>query len=510
MLPPGTLNKLLQLASSLWNKKRFQEAIDQLEGAIRRDPANPILLLNLARMHGFRYHLPEAHQYFERAISITPKKAETLLIAGKDCRGFGRYDLAERYFLRGAEIENAPAQLFVELAKLYELTRRPEAAFAILERNLSLNPKDPESILVKARLERQNDQLDESERTIRTILSSPPADIWLHAQGWYELGAILDRQGKYDEAMSTFSRAKSILQPHMRPMIADYNKVRDHLSQMQEGLTYETIQRWLNTSSHLNPPRKIALLGGHPRSGTTLLEQVLDAHPQIIALEETTIFFDDSFMPLAHQMPEGDSDLEVLDSAPTNAILRSRETYFQSAASFLTQPIGERLLVDKNPSLTFLIPHLIRIFPEVKLLIALRDPRDVVISCFMQPLQPRPGNAAYLTLETAVEEYLRMMNSWRKLKPMLAGRFLEIRYEDLVDDLETTAHRALDFLEMIWDHKVLAFDAHARQRLVRSPTYADVTLPVYKHAKGRWQNYEKYLTPHLSKLEPILKNFRYI
>jgi len=79
----------------------------------------------------------------------------------------------------------------------------------------------------------------------------------------------------------------------------------------------------------------------------------------------------------------------------------------------------------------------------------------------------------------------------------------------MVEDLESVARRTLDFLGVAWDERVLRFDEHARQKLVRSPTYADVTQPVYKRARGRWRNYRKYLEPHLEKLEPFVKAFGY-
>ena len=278
---------------------------------------------------------------------------------------------------------------------------------------------------------------------------------------------------------------------------------------MQAALTAETLQRWFDTTPAMPPPRRFALLGGHPRSGTTLLEQVLDSHPDIISVEETEIFHDDAYSPLLNRVPDETPILSFLDSAPTDVLQYSRANYFRSAELFLGQSIGNRLLVDKNPSLTFLIPALIRIFPEIKLLIALRDPRDVVLSCFMQPIPLSQVSSAYLTIEGTIEEYTTMMNLWQTLVPMLEGHYLQARYEDMVENLESVARKSLDFLGVPWDSRVLGFDAHARQKVVRSPTYADVTKPVYKGAVGRWRNYQKYLEPHLEKLKSFTETFGY-
>jgi hypothetical protein len=115
----------------------------------------------------------------------------------------------------------------------------------------------------------------------------------------------------------------------------------------------------------------------------------------------------------------------------------------------------------------------------------------------------------YLNLADTTAAYCRTMGIWRTLQPLIKNPRLEVRYEDMVEDLESVARRTLDFLGVAWDERVLRFDEHARQKLVRSPTYADVTQPVYQRARGRWRNYQKYLEPHLAKLEPFVKAFRY-
>jgi hypothetical protein len=167
------------------------------------------------------------------------------------------------------------------------------------------------------------------------------------------------------------------------------------------------------------------------------------------------------------------------------------------------------MLIDKNPSLTVLIPAFVRVFPEAKFLVALRDPRDVCLSCFMQPLPLGQVSAVFLTLEETVREYASAMGLWKAAAPCLGDMFLEVRYEDLVADLEGVSRRALQFLGVGWDERVLRFDEHARSKLVRSPTYAAVARPVSKGAIGRWRNYQKHLQPWLEALAPFVKAFGY-
>jgi len=501
---------MLQAAATAWNSKKFQEGIEIMERASRLDPANVGILLDLGRWQGLRYNYSAADQCFEKAARIAPNKAEALAIAGMNSRDFSNFEMAERYYLRALEQKNVAPRIFAWLAELYERLRRLDEAAGMVERALHLNSNCAPALLVKARLERQaGGRLEEAERLIRSFVTNSNADAWIQAQACYELGMILDRQGKYDDAIAAFAQAKAIMHPQMERVIVELQIVRRRIKDMQANLSADLTKRWLDNAPALLPPRRLTLLGGHPRSGTTLLEQVLDSHPDIISMEETEVFHDDAYMPLVNRMPEGTPILSILEPAPADALQRSRANYFRSAELLLGQPIGDRLLIDKNPSLTFLIPPFIRIFPETKLLIALRDPRDVVLSCFMQPIRTGQGSAAYLRIQSTVEEYAAMMSLWQTLRPMLEGRYLEVRYEDMVEDLESVARRTLEFLGVPWDARVLGFDEHARQKVVRSPTYADVTQPVYKRAVGRWRNYQKYLEPQLAKLEPFVKAFGY-
>jgi Flp pilus assembly protein TadD len=509
LISKGSLERIFKTANKAWDCRDYLQAIEQLERASRLNPSNSGLLLDLGKMHGVNYDYAAAERCFDQAVRIAPNPIEALAIAGKQSGDFGNFALSERYYLRAVGQSNAAPELFVQLAKLYERLRRLDESAAMLEQALQRNPNCPEALLTRARLERQAGRIETAGQILRTFIDKPNPDSWIHAQCWYELGAILDRQENYDEAMNAFVQAKALMQPQLGRYLHDLRVVRKRITDMQANLISETLQRWLDSALILQPACRLTLLGGHPRSGTTLLEQVLDSHSQIISLEETEIFHDRAYMPLTWGLPGDQPMLTVLEFAATDRLQKSRANYFRSAESFLGQPIDGRLLVDKNPSLTFLIPALIRIFPKIKLLIALRDPRDVILSCFMQPIEPGQVSSAYQQIQSTVEEYASMMSLWLALKPVLAGHFLEVRYEDMVNDLESVARKTLGFLDVPWDDRILGFTEHARKKLVRSPTYADVTQPVYKRAVGRWHHYQKYLEPHLEMLEPFVKAFGY-
>ena len=199
----------------------------------------------------------------------------------------------------------------------------------------------------------------------------------------------------------------------------------------------------------------------------------------------------------------------MLDSTPPSVLCHLREGYFRCAEMLLGKAIGNRLLLDKNPGVNIMVPVLLRTFPETKFLVALRDPRDVVISCFMQALRLTPASSAYLTLDGIANQYASVMGFWLEMLPRMGKQWIYVRYEEMVDDLPAVARSVLEFLGLIFEENVLKFFEHARTKRVNSPSSAEVRKPLYRTAVGRWKNYEKYLEPYMPALERFLKEFNY-
>lgn len=510
LVSAGSMSRLLQSATEAWNQHDYELCIQMLERANRLDPANPIILLDLGRTHGMRYDYAQAERCFDRAANVSARKTEAFAMAGLHSRNFGRYEIARHYFERAIDAGGAEPSTFVKLAELYERFRFLKEANELVDRALQLDANCPMGLLVRSRLDRLSGSLENAESRLRPLLTKTDADSWsTRIRGWYELGAVLDKQERYDEAMAAFKEAKALLRDNAAPYAPAAEFVRNRLKEAETDITAEVLQRWLDAGKTETSSRRIAVLCGHPRSGTTLLEQVLDSHPDMVSAEETPIFTWESYLPLRRGLPKEASMLKTLESASPESLRKARNTYFRSMEKFLGNPIGSRLLIDKNPSLTELVPGVICVIPEAKFLVALRDPRDVCLSCFMQPLPLNQTSSTFMNLEGTIQEYASVMGLWRALAPRLTGRFLEVRYEDLVEDLEGQSRRALEFLGVPWDDCVLRFNEHARKKLVRSPTYADVTKPVTKGAVGRWRNYERHFGSHLETLAPFIKAFGY-
>lgn len=510
MITERGLAQVFQRARQAWQRQDYPEYFRIMEGASRQDPANPAILLDIGSCYGERYDYAAAESCFEKAVRVAPDRHQALVMAAIKCRAFNRYEMARHYLERAARESRATPDTYVKLAEIYERFRLLEEACDLVERALRMDPASILAALVHARLDRLSGRLAEAEGRLRPLLALKDRESWsTRIRGWYEMGAVLDAQGRYEEAMTAFLEAKTLILPNAAAFISAEKLVHSRLKMAEEKLNAEMVARWRAQRADLQPPARIALLCGHPRSGTTLLEQVLDSHPDFVSAEETTVFNTEAFGSLVRGLPPETLMLDALEGASNETLLRVRQNYADCMAKFLGQPRDGRLLIDKNPSLTGLVPAFARIFPEAKLLVALRDPRDVCLSCFMQPLPLGQVSSIFLTLEGTVQEYAAIMGLWRAAAPCLDGSFLEVRYEDLIADLEGTARRALEFLGSSWDARVLRFDEHARSKLVRSPTYAAVVKPISKGAVGRWRNYQKHLEPWLEALAPFVKAFGY-
>jgi tetratricopeptide (TPR) repeat protein len=505
-----TIAEMARGAVQLWHQGQHAKYFDAMQKVADLDPSNHGIAVDIGAAFAMRYDYPAAERWFERAVAGAKNKSAALAMIGLQCRNAIRYDLAERYLERAAEAKGATPDTLAKLAEMYERLRRIDKANETVDRALRLDGNNALALLVSARLARSAGKLDEAERITRSFLSRADDDSWsTRIRGWYELGANLDLQGRYGAAMAAFLSAKAMIRPIAAPYIAEQRMAQAKLKEATEKITREVLQRWVGESeAAIERPCRLAVICGHPRSGTTLLEQILDSHPEVVSAEETAIFFE-AAQSLRRPLPSEAGMLETFESASAGLLHQTRDWYLHAMQMFVGSPIGDRLLIDKNPSLTGLVPGLARVFPESRFIVALRDPRDVCLSCFMQPLPLNPPSSSFLSLEETVTEYVSLMGFWRSMAPRLPNPALEVRYEDVVTDVASSARTVLSFLGLDWDEQVLRFDEHAKRKLVRSPTYAEVARPISKAAVGRWKNYQEYMEPLLPKLEPFLKAFGY-
>ena len=158
------------------------------------------------------------------------------------------------------------------------------------------------------------------------------------------------------------------------------------------------------------------------------------------------------------------------------------------------------MVLDKNPSSLAILSVIKCLHPEAPVLVARRDPRALAWSCFTQPFTANGESAAFFDLETTCLHIAAMLKDWTTLRERITQPWREVWYERMVGDLPGQAHEILEFLGLPWREEVL--DYHERSDLVRSPSYAQASKPVYDKSLEMWRNYEEFLKPHMQPLLP--------
>jgi len=167
------------------------------------------------------------------------------------------------------------------------------------------------------------------------------------------------------------------------------------------------------------------------------------------------------------------------------------------------------LLVDKLPLNLVDLGYANLLFPDARVLVALRDPRDVCRSCFMQHLQLNDSMINFCSLEQTVETYAAAMDLWLAYRDSLTVAWREVRYEDLVADFETVVRSLLSFIGLDWQEAVARYRENSTGRSVATPSYCQVTREIYRESIGRWRSYRQEVAAVSAKLSPYVAAFDY-
>jgi tetratricopeptide (TPR) repeat protein len=502
---------LTKVAGQAWGYDQRHRSIVLLTEALRRDPNNPDILLSLATACGRQRHYEKAESLLGRLLELAPRKASIHRRVAQVYANIDRPERAVECYRHSLALNSdtsATVPTLLDLANLYERRHQLGEAKAVIEEALVREPANEHALLQQAVLDRRGGEIARAESGLRALVAGKSHSWPTRAQAWYELAQLLDDSERYDDAFESLLAAKRLMLPHAADALQQNQETLRRNEQVVSVLEKSHFERWRESAAG-DSSYRLAILTSHPRSGTTLVEQLLDSHDQLISADEFDVFTQWVYLPIVRRFPYSTPMLSVLDSVPAAVRQKARATYWRQTEAIFDQPIGERMLLDKNPGMMILLPVINWAFPEMKMLIALRDPRDVVLSCFMQKVPLTPISSNWLSLEGAADYYAHTMNTWLATRPLTSAAWLEFRYEDVVADLEREARRILEFLGLPWDDKVLKFYEHAREKIVRSPTYKDVTQPVYHKSVGRWRHYACHFEPVLEKLEPFIKEFGY-
>jgi tetratricopeptide (TPR) repeat protein len=321
----------------------------------------------------------------------------------------------------------------------------------------------------------------------------------------FGLAAASDKLGQQPAALQALTQAHAaqlaiarevvpeLLQPDSRPLAMSASRV-DH----------DAFRHWKPLPA---PPeeRQPVFVVGFPRSGTTLLEQMLDAHPDFCSMDERGFIHAlTEAMQLAGQRYPDDLGELTADDAR-----QLRELYFRRVRQVMPA-LGERRLVDKNPLNMLCLPMIVRLFPQARIILCLRHPCDVLLSCYMQPFRSPAFMAMCSTLQRLAEGYLQAFEQWQQHVEVFAPRVLEWRYESVVSDFDASVAGLGDFLGLADTSSMRQFSEHARaKRFISTPSYTQVTQGISGKAVNRWHAYRESFESVLPLLRPVMQRLRY-
>lgn len=519
-LRPDYFDALMNLGYLFLERGIYPAAREQFLKAHAVDPQAPDARIYAAQMCFALDSRDAAEQLLEPWRSWTQLSDELALELAILMTHFGRADNGARIF-QGLLRDNPDnPRALAHLAIMYERINRLDEARAMLARlpppdavqdpaltqeivnahaTLALREKDPARArtLLETMLREQQAAIDRA--------AGNTANPWRHDNLYFALAKACDKQGDPDATMAALARAHAI----------QIELARQSLPELLEpgAQPLRTATKWVSAEARANWPDLPAptaaespiFIVGFPRSGTTMLEQMLDAHPGLQAMDERAFL-----QSLVERMSDFGCtypyDLGKLTAAQCDDL---RRLYWSLTAQVAPRSEGQRL-VDKNPLNMLRLPLINRLFPHAPIILALRHPCDVILSNYMQHFRSNAFAVLCSSLERLAHGYVTAMDFWLHHVALLEPNVLQSRYEDLLDDFPGNVRRIGDFLGLGDAQPLARFDQHARDKgFISTPSYTQVIEPPNKRAVDRWRRYQKYFEPVLPVLAPIMRHWGY-
>jgi tetratricopeptide (TPR) repeat protein len=502
-LQPNNVWATQDLALLLFGKGDFAEAERHARNAVRIAPTDP-QSHNLMGMILTEANRPQIGEYHYRRVLALTGQRDPILLANLawNLRNQGKIDEAREFYKESVALAPAILQTLIGYARMEETDRNFACADEILDQAERVAPDNANVLLQRAVLRGRTKDYDEALR----ILDRLGEGHGLGASELLEKGRLLDKMGRYDEAFAAFTEGKRMMRE-----LSGNSYMSAHAHELVTRLkAYFTAGRLAIVPRAKAPPQgpQPIFVVGFPRSGTTMVEQSLSAHPKISAGDELPFISDITKLmprmlnsPLSY--PEALADLWMGDQR--DGLDNLRDYYLQRVRQLGVVETGASWFTDKMPLNETHLGLIGLIFPTAPIIHVLRHPLDVVVSVFSNHLTH--GFYCANALETIAQHYMLIFGLIEHYRQEMTLRYLPVRYEDIVADQETHMRRVLGFTGLPFDKRCLKF--HENRRYARTASYAQVTEKLYDSSRYRYRHYLKHLAPVIPLLEPAILQLGY-
>jgi tetratricopeptide (TPR) repeat protein len=504
-LDPNHLLATQALALSLFTKGALIEAELHARNAVRIAPFDPQShnLMGMIMTEAHRPHVGEHHYRRARELLSEPS---AILIANLawNLKNQGRMAESRELYQQSVALGSSVFQTLYGWAQMEETDRDFVRAGELLDAAEKLSPGDPRVLLERAVLHGRVKAFDEAVATLQDIERRHPGGLGPVAES--EKGQLLDKMGRHAEAYAAFNAGKRKLRE-----LTGLAYKADEASAMAQRLRGFFVAGRLKILPRAGVRSDLAqpiFIGGFPRSGTTMIEQTLTAHPRIAAGDELPIINELTGLiprmlnsPLTY--PEALSELWLGDQI--EGLDNLRDYYLQRARQLGAIAKGADWFTDKMPLNETHLGLIGLIFPEAPIIHVLRHPLDVVLSVFSNHLTH--GFLCAYDLTSIARHYVLVMDLVEHYRHEMPLRYLAVRYEDVIDSQEAKVREMLTFLGAPYDPRCLDF--HENHRYARTASYAQVTEKLYDRSRYRYRAYRDQLGPVIPILEPIIRRLGY-
>jgi len=509
---PGNPQSHYNLGMACKDQHKWKEAAEAFQSCVDLAPGNAQAMNSLGNALRLGGQAEEALGWLERALTLLPGHPAVLINLGLLHNQLGRYGEAEGYLSQLVAIQSRNAEAWNDLGVARSKLGKPEEALQAYREATRANRNFSLAWLNRGQLEEQLGQLEAAAKSFQQAISSDPALIDAHFhlahlrshlsspgeidaletlwnQGGlvntkasrlaYALGFAHESNGDHDRAFHYMSEAHSLLGKRHR------FDLESHRETVLDNMALCSTKNLAALSDAQSRDERPVLVCGMPRSGTTLVEQILASHPQVFAAGEQVIL-----ARLAGQLAA-----ETGVHFPACLLNASQEWLLDAARQYgktVLEPAGDAPRVTDTTPMNYLYLGLIAaLYPQARIVLCMRDPLDTCLSIYRQPLT---GPHAYAhDLGTLGQFYALHTQLARHWQDVFQSRLLVLRYEELVYNPEPVTRGLLDHCGLPFDPACLAF--HETERQVRSPSASQVRQPLYLSSVGAWRNYEQHLGP---------------
>ena len=520
---------------------RTDEAEQAFAEAIRLDPRNPGPHLNLGLLLMRRQDFLAAREKLLDAVDADPNLAVARIhaaVACSHCQDFDRAETLLKPWRQWMPLNDPGLQL--DLSDTLLLLSDGPSSQALLEDLVRTAPRNLHARTRLASMYERMNRIDDADRVLDDAVAAglvvdidgqravdhvrasialrrkdyaSAREILEHAGPrhpgdapfYFHIASIYDKLGETALAMEALKTAHEIKVEQVRRVAPEHFEPGAPPAPIAvPNVTAADYAAWPSFAAPDARNSPIFIVG-FPRSGTTLLEQMLDAHPGLQSMDENPFF-----NRLADTLKRHDSrilgSLDVLRQFDVDEL---RKQYLLMVSEKIERR-WDAQLVDKNPLNMLWLPFIHRLYPNAKYILAIRHPCDVLLSCYMQNFRASILLTASATLERLAHAYVGVMQVWLKHVDVFQPRVFVSRYEDVVADTAAQTKRLAEFLELDDPSPMLQFDRHARDKgFIGTPSYSQVIEPVNTKGLNRWVKYRPYFEKALPILDPMLKHWGY-